>query len=772
MRRTHVLFGLIWTSVVAAVVIWSTGLGRSQPVRNGQQPVPSAALPLSQVILFNNGIGYFQREGEIDGTARVDLSFPATDVNDLIKSLVLQDAHKGTISAISYDGQEPIERALQSFSLDLALNPTFGQLLNQARGEKVEVTLQAGGATSSVTGTVLGMQSEPGPNQKEEHQLNLLCADGMRHVPLAQVQRVRFLNPALDTELRRALEVLAGSHNSQRRTVSLHVKGEGKRMVKLGYVVENPIWKATYRLLLGTKGQPTLQGWAVVENTSDEDWKDVRMALISGRPFTFQMDLYQPLFVPRPTVEPEMFASLRPPLYQSTERTPPAGMQQGFNQGFQGGFNQGFVQGGQGFQGGFNQGFQGFNQGFQGFNQGFNNGFQGAPAPARVRGLPTAPGPNSYQPGAAPSRTAGTSRLTYEELIQRRKTALEERRKALARIRQLGGSLAEGLSSLPTADESGDTYRYALDQKVSLPRQKSALLPVLHESVQVTRVSIYNQPIHPKFPLLGMKLKNTTKQPLMQGPLAVFDGGAFAGDVRMPDLKPDEERLLSYALDLGLEVQAPRAAGLHTQLLNVLVRNGQMRRAFRQRSTTTYAVRNRSREDRLLIVSHPITSGWTVVGKEKPALRSRDLYRFEWKVPAGTTKRYEVVEDRPWEDWSHVSSLTDETIHSLLDEEVASEPLKDALRKEAEHRQRVAAAGDELREAREKLTAIETEQSRVRENINTVPKGSAPHKRYVATFDQLETALQKARGDVEAKESARKRVEKAHATYLANLSVR
>src|SRR6516162_6589703 len=139
----------------------------------------------------------------------------------------------------------------------------------------------------------------------------------MRSVRLADVQRVRFLNPVLDGEFRRALETLAQSHDTQKRAGSLSFSGRGKRPVQVCYGVENPIWKTSYRLVLSPKdGKPMLQGWAVVENASEEDWKDVRLALVSGRPISFRMDLYQPLYVPRPTVEPELFASLRPPTYQ------------------------------------------------------------------------------------------------------------------------------------------------------------------------------------------------------------------------------------------------------------------------------------------------------------------------------------------------------------------------------------------------------------------------------------------------------------------------
>src|SRR5437762_446704 len=152
---------------------------------------------------------------------------------------------------------------------------------------------------------------------------------------MTDLQRIRFLNPVMDSEFRKALETLALSHDTQKKAVSINFVGDGKRNVRVGYVIENPIWKTSYRLVLDKKEKPYLQGWAVVENPTDEDWKDVRMALVSGRPISFQMDLYQPLYVPRPTVEPELFASLRPPTYSGDLRgkeapPPPAAAASGF----------------------------------------------------------------------------------------------------------------------------------------------------------------------------------------------------------------------------------------------------------------------------------------------------------------------------------------------------------------------------------------------------------------------------------------------------------
>src|SRR5207245_3009607 len=131
-----------------------------------------------------------------------------------------------------------------------------------------------------------------------------------------QVQQIKLLDPVLDGELRKALELLATSHDSQRKPVVLAFTGKGKRAVRVGYILETPVWKTSYRLALDPKEKPFLQGWAVVENTTDEDWKNVSLALVSGRPISFIQDLYQPLYATRPVVVPELFASLRPPTYE------------------------------------------------------------------------------------------------------------------------------------------------------------------------------------------------------------------------------------------------------------------------------------------------------------------------------------------------------------------------------------------------------------------------------------------------------------------------
>ena len=135
----------------------------------------------------------------------------------------------------------------------------------------------------------------------------------------------------------------------------------------------------------------------------------------------------------------------------------------------------------------------------------------------------------------------------------------QQLRQAKDNAKKIGSAAAaldpSGVASVANADEVGDYFQYTIEQKVTLPRQKSAMLPIVNQPVEGARVSIYNEAVQAKFPLLGLRFKNTTGQDLMQGPVSVYESGTYAGDGRIMDLQPDEERLLSYAIDQGVEVK-------------------------------------------------------------------------------------------------------------------------------------------------------------------------------------------------------------------------
>ncbi len=686
MRRKFVLVGLAGIGLLTGWIIWQASKSVAQPAGNkagnaGNGPKAKAPdpLPIKRVVLFNSGVGYFQREGEIDGNTRFSLTFPAGEVNDLLKSMILED-RGGRVGTVNYDSHDPIDKILRSFALDLNNNPSYGQILNQARGEKIEVMRQEkkDGQPGKLQGTIIGMETQRQPVGKDQtvevELLNLSTASGLQTIPLTQVLAVRFLNQTLETEFQRALQVLAQSHDTQKKAVSLGFSGAGKRKVKVGYVVERPIWKTTYRLRMDPNGKVFLQGWALVENTSDDDWNDVNMTLISGRPISFKMNLYEPLYIPRPTVEPELFASLRPPVYsgmllpgeqpgqkQADDKGKDMGKQPpgldprfgGFGQlgSFQGGSFQGGFGGQMGMMGmgGMQMGMGGmmgqfgqFGQGGFNGNLGFQGGFNG-----NLGGFGN-PMFNRYQNPNFNNDNfflQNQQRLTFEELQQRQKDKQKAKDEAKKVLAASGLNFKEGIASVATAEEIGDYYQYAIDQKVTLPRQKSAMLPILDQTIEGHKVSIFNESVQSKYPLLGIRLKNTSGQPLTQGPITVYEDGSYAGDTRVLDLQPNEERLLSYALDQSTEVKTEVKTTISPEM-TVQVGGDKLIAHFKYRETKTYVIKNRSPNDRKLVIEQPVRSEWNLVGGVKPLERARDYYRFQVAVPSGQVVKFEVPEEQ------------------------------------------------------------------------------------------------------------------------------
>ncbi len=768
MRRKLIGLGLAGAVLATALAAWHTSSGAPSAADRAtglKQAAPAASLPITQVYLFSSGVGYFQREGDLEGTARVDLTFPATDINDLLKSLVLQDTGGGKITTIGYDSQDPVEKTLKSFALDLTGNPSFGQLINQARGERVEVVLQQTNNTqpSTLTGTIMGMEAQHHPvgtsGIVETDFLNLLCAEGVRCIPLKDVQRLRFLNAMLDSELKRALEVLAGSHDALKKAVTLNFKGEGKRAVKVGYVVESPIWKPSYRLVLDKDGKVRLQGWASIENTTDDDWNNVRMALISGRPISFQMNIYQPLYIPRPTVEPEKFASLRPPVFggamanatQVAGNVPAPGAATAVPGGGLG------MMGGQGGQ--MNPAFMmsGVNRYQLNGSINFGNQF-GQQGGFGIQAGNNTLNFNNDANSLMLQQNAG--RLSYEELQNRRKVQQE----AKGNARAIGSKLAAldptgSVGSLPNAEEIGDYFRYVIDDKVTLPRQKSAMLAIVNESVEGKRVSIYNQVVQGKFPLLGLKFKNLTDQPLMQGPITVYDDGSYAGDARLPDLQPREERLIAYAIDTGTEVKTEDKVQPQ-QLIALRAVKGVVHATHKIRETRTYVAKNRSPQDRTLIIEHPFREGWKLIEPEKPLETTRDLHRFQITVPAGKSITRRVTEEFTRIDNIALNGTNDDTIRLFLNSSISNDVAKKALKDVLDRRAKLANTQRDLASVQQQLKDITEDQARLRANLDKVPPTSAAYKRYLEKFDKQEPIIEKFQDEIKQMNETIKKLQK------------
>jgi hypothetical protein len=244
-------------SVVLTFILMNLVAVSARGIPQDSESASQSPLPVSGVTLFTSGVGYFQHEGLIDGDVEIALAFDAEDIDDLLKSLVLQDFDGGTVEAVTYPSKDPIGRILGSFSLNIADNPSLARLLDRARGEEVRIE-----GPSSVEGAIMGIEYRTQVSEgatKQVPVLNLAASDGLRQVLLEDIRSFRFLDPSVRAELDAALAVIADNRQEDKKILTLSFVGEGRRRVGVSYVREVPVWKTSYRLVIGDDGNAQIQ---------------------------------------------------------------------------------------------------------------------------------------------------------------------------------------------------------------------------------------------------------------------------------------------------------------------------------------------------------------------------------------------------------------------------------------------------------------------------------------------------------------------------------
>ena len=261
----------------------------------------AADLPVREVVLFKHGVGYFARSGRLGAGESARLDFKAGEMNDVLKSLTIEQKGTGKISGLRYDSSEPLSKKLEEFPFSIGSQQPLSAVLDQLKGARIELKF----GTETVAGAIVGARRlAGGANQPEHEQATLLLDSGeIRSVDLGAVTSLRFSDPALQLQFKDYLAALVQSRSKEKRSVYIDSTDSAAREIVASYMIPLPVWKSSYRLIFGETGQPTLEGWAIVDNTTGDDWTNVRLALVSGRPISFISRLYEPRYVGRPTAE-------------------------------------------------------------------------------------------------------------------------------------------------------------------------------------------------------------------------------------------------------------------------------------------------------------------------------------------------------------------------------------------------------------------------------------------------------------------------------------
>jgi hypothetical protein len=272
----------------------------------------AAELPVRQVILYKHGVGFFERSGTLGAGETARLDFKAEEMNDVLKSLTVEEKGGGKVSALRYDSSIPLEEKLAEYPISIAAGQPLTTLLDQLKGAKVEITV----GSEKVAGEIVGARTIAGDKDRREQQQVVLLLDSgdLRTIELAATSSVHFPDPKIQLQFRDYLAALAGARSKDKRSLYLDSTDARSREVSASYIIPAPVWKSSYRLIFDN-GQPTLEGWAIVDNTTGEDWTNVRMSLISGKPISFISELYEPKYIQRQTADLAEYQAIAPTVY-------------------------------------------------------------------------------------------------------------------------------------------------------------------------------------------------------------------------------------------------------------------------------------------------------------------------------------------------------------------------------------------------------------------------------------------------------------------------
>src|SRR5579863_4701177 len=314
MRASKV--AVLWFSLVVLLIAVSSGQSSS----GTPNPADAAArLPVTRVILYKNGVGYFEHAGHVRGSQDVNVDFTTAQLNDVLKSLTVLDLGKGRITGVSYNSNAPLAKRLGSLHLPVGENPTTAQFLDALRGARLEVKSGA----ESATGRLLSIDEREIPIKGDQKitvdQISLVSDGGeVRVFDLTPATSVRVTEKDVNEEVGKYLGVVASTRDQDVRRMTISTAGNGERDLLISYISEVPVWKSTYRIVIPNEGKPLLQGWAIVDNTVGEDWKDVELSLVAGAPQSFVQELSQPYYTRRPVVALPENAMLTPQTHEAT----------------------------------------------------------------------------------------------------------------------------------------------------------------------------------------------------------------------------------------------------------------------------------------------------------------------------------------------------------------------------------------------------------------------------------------------------------------------
>src|SRR5712671_2008891 len=753
-------------------------------------------LPIRRVILYSNGVAYIERRGTVTGHAEVSLSFKQSQVDDVLKSMVVLDLGQGRIGAVSYNSSAPPSARLAE--IPFSIQPGSGSnsngglagVLSQLQGARVIVAT----ANRTATGSILTVEERKSQIDADKpalvtHALVIASENGeLTSFDLAEVRSVKLVDEGARRDVGEFANATSSARRRDAKTIVVTSDGAGPREMLVSYTIAAPIWKTTYRVVLDSQGKPFFQGWAIVDNVSDEDWTNISLSLVSGSPVSFIQPIQKPFYRYRPVVGMPEDLKLTPQTYEASEGET-AGTVSGIitdpngavvpnatvtitntttsqsvttNSGGDGVYRSSVLAPG-------NYSIFITASGFRRYQ--VQNVSVGGAWPVRVNAaLEVGSVSESVTViGGGAFLNAPTQRRV-QQLPMNGRNAINNllidgaNNSSMERV-SLSDAITRpdsGVEAAATGSEVGDLFEYHIDQPITVPRDRSALIPILQTRMEGERVSIYNEGNRRDRAMGGMLLKNTSPLTLDGGAVTVIDGDAYAGEALLERLKPAEQRLISFALDLGTIVTA-RTKEDRAPTFLVRVVNGVFQAHYHQASQKNYTLTNQTDKPRVIYVEHPVRDGWVLSDDtQKPDGKSSRYYRF--RVPLEPHQKVElaVTERRALMDNYALLNFSRQDLELFISRNYIDAATRAMLEKIIDLKSQMAAAAARIEAIDQEVTEIGADQQRLRDNIKALTATAEAKQlitRYVAKADTQETRLEELNKDKQAQHAQAERLQ-------------
>jgi hypothetical protein len=642
-------------------------------------------LPVRKVVLYKNGVGYFEHAGTVNGNQRVTVDFTSAQLNDVLQSLTALDSKGGTIGAVGYNSTMPIEQQLNTLALGLKDYPATLQVYQALRGQRVEVTGAGGALTGRLVNIEYRKETDKNGATSEDHYFLIVETDAgaLRTAEITDSVSVRMIDPTLEKQFTSYLEIIASAHDQQLRHLTLEDRGQGERRLQVSYISEVPVWKSTYRIVFprDPNGNATVQGWAVVDNAVGVDWDNVELSLVAGAPQSFIQPLSQPLYTHRPMIPIATVAQNSPITHEATETVT--------------------VQ-----------------------SEMMNNQLT---APAQI------PRNMALAMKAAPPASFGVAGM--EGMGGGLGSGSGE---------GYGGGVYRASDTIHEGDVStnafDDFFEYALTLPVTIQKNQSAMVPILQQELPATHVTLWSD-THPT-PLRAISLENTSKLTLDSGSFSIFESGEFAGEGLLDPIHPGEKRLLSYAVDQAVKVRRDDSSQTRT-LHHVAMHEGVLVETTSSVTDTTYTVTNAGDETRAVIIEHTRQPRADLDSDVKPEETTATAYRFRLAVEPHQTKELHVREHADIVNRVQLGTQF-QNGDTLIVVGKYSPALAETLKPAIDAQTALADLSAKIDENSEKQKTLADDENRYRENLKAL-KDTATAKRFVDELNQAEDAIEAAR---------------------------